>query len=88
MPAKSAVPCADIAEDHERGRAGIPAFAQVRALGRLADGVQAVAIDQVQQLAVVLAAGHLHLQPRGLADDAGRDGFEDFQGQGHLSWGL
>ena len=53
---------------------GRPALAHVGALGRLADGVQLVAVDQVQQLGVLLAVGHLHLQPAGLAPGGGRLG--------------
>ena len=60
---------ADVAEDHESGGAGGPAFAHVGALGFLADGVELVGVNEVEELGVFDAAGHLHFQPGGFAAD-------------------
>src|SRR6185437_5927345 len=65
--AEAAAACAGVAEDHERGRAALPALADVGA-GRLAaDRVQPLVLDQVVQLAVARATGRRHLEPGGLA---------------------
>ncbi len=55
--AEAAAARAGVAEDHERGGAALPALADVRAGGLLADGVQVLRADQLGQLAVALAAG-------------------------------
>ena len=65
--AEAAAARAGVAEDHERGGAALPALADVRAGGLLADGVQVLRADQLGQLAVALAAGRGHLEPRRLA---------------------
>src|ERR1700733_3380366 len=58
---------AGVAEDHERGGASLPALADVRAGGLLADGVQVLIANQLRELAVALPAGGRHLEPRRLA---------------------
>ena len=58
---------ARVAEDHERGRAALPAVADVRAGRLLADRVQPLLVHHPAQLAVLGAAGGGHLEPRRLA---------------------
>src|SRR6201994_315088 len=65
--AEAAAARARVAEDHERRGAALPALADVRARGLLADGVQVLRADQLGQLAVALPAGRGHLEPRRLA---------------------
>ena len=64
---------ARVAEDHERGRAPLPALADVRAGRLLADRVQVLGLDERGQLAVLRAAGRRHLEPRRLAAAVGLD---------------
>ena len=71
--AEAAASGADIAEDHERGGTGGPAFTHVGAFGGLADGVEAVFVDEVQEVEILLAGGHFHAEPGGLP--AGGGGF-------------
>jgi hypothetical protein len=82
--AEAAASGADVAEDHEGGGTGVPAFAHVGALGGLADGVELVGVDQVEEAGKALTGGHFHLQPGGLAAGIGGIG-EDFEGDGHIS---
>ena len=74
--AESAGASADIAEDHDSGGAGGPAFAKIGAFGALADGVQALVVDEVEELEVFAAGGHFHFEPGGLAlgEDVQRNG--------------
>ena len=65
--AEAAAARAGVAEDHEGGRAAIPAVADVGAGGLLADRVQVLGLDARAQLAVARAAGCGDLEPRGLA---------------------
>ena len=59
-----AVPRAHIAQDHERGGAVLPAFADVGAMGFLADGVQVEFLHHLHEAHVVRASRCLHLEPR------------------------
>jgi len=65
--AEPAAARAGVAEDHERRGAALPAVADVRAGGLLADRVQPLALDHPAQLAVARAAGRRALEPFGLA---------------------
>ena len=65
--AEAAAPRARVAEDHERRGAALPALADVRARGLLADRVQVLVGDELRQLAIALAARRLDLEPRRLA---------------------
>ena len=71
---------ADVAEDHERGGAVMPALADVRAAGFLADRVQAEAAHQRLQLEVPGRTGRAHLQPGRLRGAGFRD--RGFRGEG------
>ena len=64
--AVGAVARADVAEDHERGRAVLPALADVRAVRFLADGVEVELLHHLLEAQVVRPAGRLDLQPRRL----------------------
>ena len=57
---------ADVAEDHEGGRAVVPALADVRAVRVLADGVELEVAHDAAQPEVVLRPRRAHLQPLGL----------------------
>src|SRR5262249_48291466 len=70
---------ADVAQDHEGGGAPLPAVADVRTAGALANGVQALVGDQLAQGVIVRADRRAHLQP-GRARDAGRDDAEAARG--------
>src|SRR6201999_4197755 len=65
--AEAAAAGADVAEDHESRRAALPALADVRAVGLLADGVEVVVADLLLQPPVVRAARRRDFQPRRLA---------------------
>ena len=65
--AEAAAPRARVAEDHERRGAALPALADVRAGGLLADRVEVLVLDELRQLAVLRAAGRRDLEPRRLA---------------------
>jgi hypothetical protein len=65
---------ADIAQDHQGGRAAGPALAKVRAFRALADGVEPVRIHELPHGLVAGAAGYLCPEPRGFAGN--------FHGQG------
>ncbi len=54
---------ADVAENHERRRPGIPAFAHVRTPRLFAHRVQAVMVNQPLQPGIVLTGRYPHLQP-------------------------
>src|SRR5690242_289132 len=58
---------AGVAEDHEGGRAALPAVADVGAGGFAADRVQVLLADQLVELAVAVAARELDLEPGRLA---------------------
>ena len=57
---------ADVAEDHERRRAVMPAFADVGAAGVLADRVQPQVLHDALEAEVVLRPRSADLQPLGL----------------------
>ena len=64
--AVAARPRAGVAENHERRRAVVPALADVRAVGFLADRVQAERAHQPLEAVIVLRARRADLQPLGL----------------------
>ena len=70
--AEAAAARAGVAEDHERRRAALPAVADVRAGGLLADRVQALVADHPVELAVALPARRRHLEPARLAAAEGQ----------------
>ena len=61
--AEPAAPRAHVAQDHERGRAMVPALAHVGAGGALADRVQPQPLDQRLQFAIILAHRRGSAQP-------------------------
>src|SRR5438128_4869559 len=61
--AKTAGACADVAEDHERCRAPVPAVEDVGAARFLADGVQLCALHDLLELLEIFALGHPHPNP-------------------------
>ena len=61
--AKAAAPRADVAENHDRGRLARPTFAEVRALGALANGVELVLVDDPGRFQVDRAAGDFGAEP-------------------------
>ena len=63
---------ARVAEDHDRRRALVPALADVRAAGLLADGVEVQAAEQALEVVVVLAGRHPGADPVGMAAEGGR----------------
>ena len=63
---------ADVAEDHERGGAVVPALADVRAARFLADGVQVQLAHQPLEPQVARRPRRAHLQPLGLRVSRGR----------------
>ena len=65
--AVGAVPRADVAEDHERGRAVLPALTDVRAVGFLADGVEVELAHQLLEPEVLRPAWSANLQPARLS---------------------
>jgi len=78
--AEAASACAEIAQHHEGGSLVMPAFADVGALGALADGVQAEGTGQSLEVVVVFADRGAGLEPlrlgsRGLAGDGDLDQF-------------
>src|SRR5579884_1581607 len=78
--AEAAASSADVAEDHERGGASLPALADVGACRLLADRVEVLLGDEPVELAVLRAAGRGDLEPGGLAAAVGLDlGPEDGQ---------
>ena len=60
-------PGAGVAQDHDRGRALVPALPDVGAVGLLADRVEAEAAHQALELVVVLAGRHPGTDPVGMA---------------------
>jgi len=70
---------ADIAEDHEGGGSACPAFAEVGALGGLADGVEVVLVDEGAGFVVAGAVGELGAEPVGFLalDEVGSAVVED-----------
>ncbi len=65
--AEAAGPRAGVAQDHDRGRALLPALADVGAASLLAHRVERLAAHEVLELAVVGAAGQPGLDPLGMA---------------------
>ena len=65
--AEAAGPGAGVAQDHDRGRALVPALPDVRAAGLLADRVERQAAEQALELVVVLARRHPRADPVGVA---------------------
>src|SRR6267143_49571 len=63
--AEAATSRADIAEDHKRSRAVVPAFTRVGAAGFLAYGMKAVAVDDRLQAGIILPARNPGLEPFG-----------------------
>ncbi len=64
--AVGAVPRADVTKDHERGGAVFPAFADIGAVGLLADGMQVELLHHLLEAYVIRASRGLHLEPRRL----------------------
>src|SRR5689334_7016685 len=64
--AKAAMTRADVAAQHERGRAIGPTLENVWATGFLADGVQVQTFDQLQHLVLVGRVAETDAQPFGL----------------------
>src|SRR6185312_2971124 len=65
--AEAAGSCADRAHEHDRGGAGVPALADVRAFRLLADGSEAVLLDDPLDGLKADARGRPRAQPGGLA---------------------
>ena len=65
--AEAAAAGADVAEDHEGGGPALPALADVRAVGLLADRVQVVGADLLLEAPVVGPARGRDFEPRRLA---------------------
>ena len=61
--AEAAVPGADAAQDHERGRAQRPALPLVRAAGLFADGVQRLIAQEAAQSGIRVAGADPNLEP-------------------------
>src|SRR5262249_14104614 len=57
----------DVAQDHERGRAVLPALADVRTVRFLADRMEVEVAHQLLQLQIPRAAGRFDLEPTRLA---------------------
>jgi hypothetical protein len=55
---------ADVAQNHERGRAAVPAFAYIRTGGALAHRVEFQVCDQLLELTVILSNRGRRAQPR------------------------
>ena len=68
-----AITRADVAKDHEGGRAMLPAFTNVGAMRLLADRVEVELTHHVLEPQVVRSARSLHLEPRWLALGKGLD---------------
>ena len=75
--AVAAVARAHVAQDHEGRRRVLPALADVRAAGLLADGMEVPLAHAVLEAHVVRAAGRANLEPRRLAPVAGALGLDD-----------
>src|SRR5579859_1545822 len=65
--AKRTTASAYISENHERGRAGTPTFAHVRAISAFTNGMQLILVDQFAYLGVLGTDGQFHPQPIRLA---------------------
>ena len=65
--AEPAGPGARVAQDHDRGGPLVPALADVRAVGLLADRVEVQAAEQALEVVVVLARRHPGPDPVGVA---------------------
>ena len=70
--AEATGPRADVAENHDRGGALLPALPDVGTVGFLAHRVQRQAAQDALQLVVVLTAGESGLDPFGVATQRGR----------------
>ena len=64
---KAAAARADVAEDHDGGRFARPAFAEIRALGAFANGMELALVDELGGLLVNRPAGDFCAEPCGLA---------------------
>src|SRR5262249_2167796 len=78
---------ADVAQDHERGGAVLPALADVRAARLLAHRVEVLLAHQRLQAHVARSPGGAHLEPGRLAprDTERRIGLDDRQCQLHVA---
>jgi hypothetical protein len=54
-----------IAQDHERGRAGIPAFPDIGTISTGAYGMEMLILNQVLNPGIFLPPGHFHPEPSG-----------------------
>ena len=55
--------CADVAENHERRRAMVPALADIRTVRFLADRMELELLHQSLETQIALRPGRTHLQP-------------------------
>src|SRR5208283_663990 len=83
--AKSAAARAQVAQQHERSGAMVPALPDVGAVRRLADGVQLQLARQGLQVVIVLAHGRARLQPLRFGSRTVRSGLDldEFGSRGH-----
>ena len=65
--AVATVPGADVAQNHESGRAVLPAFADVGAMGLFADRMQAQLTHQVLEAYIVGSSRRPDFEPGGLS---------------------
>ena len=70
--AEAAAPGAEVAEHHERRGLVVPAFADVGAVGALADGVQVEVAGKLLECVEIVADRGLGLQPLGLGGGLAR----------------
>ena len=87
---ETAMPRANVAAEHERGRAIGPAFEDVWATRFLADGVQVQTFDQLQHLVLVSRVAETDAQPfgLGLTDLLIVTDYSEFAGQLFTSAGI
>ena len=86
--AEAAAPGAEVPQKHEGGSPLVPTFADIRTGGALADGVQAKPLDQVLQLAVVVAhrgRGFEPIRAAGFGFDGNQHSFTDDSAAGAAS---
>ena len=86
--AESAAPRADVAENHERSGAAIPAFAHVGTSRALAYRVQTQARDEFLQFAVIIANGRRGAEPfrpRRLRRNGDQHFISQCSGRGYMS---
>src|SRR5947207_1146922 len=84
--AKSTAAGTNVSKQHEGRRAMVPAFADVRALRRLADGVQSQPAGQFLELMKVFADGSFSAEPRrfGLFDWRANVDLYELRGNAHV----